>query len=50
MEYGVVSPVVGVGLFFIYISPPEIRTRRDLHTLILCPCVYCQLANVVWSH
>jgi hypothetical protein len=31
-----------------YISPHEIRTRHDLHTLGLCPCVYCQCANVVW--
>ncbi len=22
----------------------------DLHTLGLCPCVYCQCANVGWSH
>jgi hypothetical protein len=33
-----------------YISPQEIRTRHDLHPLVLCPCVYCQWANVGWSH
>ena len=31
-----------------YISPQKIRTRRDLHTVVVYACACCQYTHVVW--